>query len=51
MKNEIITYFLVCEGRSNDDVGGARGTAVQEVRPGAAFKAGDFVKEKSGGLP
>ena len=28
----------------------ARGTVFQEVRPGAGFKTGDFVKEKLGGL-
>ena len=51
IKNRIFTYFLVCKGRSNDDVGGARGTEFQEIRPGAGFKTGDFVEEKLGGLP
>ena len=27
-----------------------RGTAFQEVRPGAGFKTGDFVEEKFGGV-
>ena len=45
MKNNIITSFLVCEGRSNDDAEGARGTVFQEIRPGAGFKTGDFVKD------
>ena len=51
MKNEIIIYFLVCKGRSNDDVGGASGTVFQEIRPGSGFKTGDFVREKVWGLP
>ena len=29
----------------------ARGNVIQEIRPGAVFKTGDFVKEKMGGLP
>ena len=29
----------------------AGGTAFQEIRPGAGFKTGDFVKEELGGLP
>ena len=37
-------YFLLCKGRSNDDVGIARGTGFQALRPGAGFKTGDFVK-------
>ena len=36
---------------SNDDVGVARGTVCQEIRPGAGFKTGDFVEEKLGRLP
>ena len=35
---------------SNNDAGMARKTVFQEVRPGASFKTGDFVKEKLGGL-
>ena len=38
MKNAIFTHFLVCIGRSNDGVGGARDTVFQEIRPGAGFK-------------
>ena len=34
---------------AHDDVGVARGTAFQEIRPGAGFKTGDFVIEKLGG--
>ena len=48
-------HFLVRakEGLSIDDVGVSRDTAVsQEIRPGAGFKTGDFVKEMlGGGLP
>ena len=46
--------FIVCKGLlvlSNDDVGVAGGTVFQEVRPGAGFRTGAFVKEKFGGLP
>ena len=47
----IFAYFLVLhEGLSNDDVGVARGTVFQEIRPGAGFKTGDFGKDKLGGL-
>ena len=46
-----LIQFMICKGRSNDDVGVARGVTVfQEVRRGAGFKTGDFVKEKLGGL-
>ena len=41
--------FLVCDGISNDDVGVAKGTVFQALRPGAGFKTGDFVEEKFGG--
>ena len=51
MKSKVITYFLVCKVRSNDDVGGATGTDFQEQRREAGFKIGYFVKEKLGGLP
>ena len=43
-------HFLFCKGRSNDDVGVARRTAFQALRPGAGFKTGDFIQEKMGGL-
>ena len=42
-------HFLVCKGLSIDDVGVSRDTVFQEIRPGAGFEAGDFVKEKLGG--
>ena len=42
-------YFLVRKGLSIDDVGVSRDTVFQEIRPGAGFEAGDFVKEKLGG--
>ena len=42
----ILIYFLACTGISNDGVGVARGTVIQEVRirPGAGLQTGDFVK-------
>ena len=48
MQKASVTYFLVCRGLSNDGVGVARGTAFQEIRPGAGFKNGNFVKESFG---
>ena len=45
------TFLCAKEGLSNDDVGVARGTVFQAIRPGAGFKTGDFVTEKLGGLP
>ena len=45
MKKISALSFLVYGGLSNDDVGVARGTLFQEIRPGAGFKTGDFVKE------
>ena len=36
---------------SNDDVRVARSTVFPEIRPGAGFKTGDFVRENLGGLP
>ena len=43
-------YVLVCQRGLIEDVGVARRTVFQEVRPGAVFKTGDFVKEKLGGV-
>ena len=45
--------FLVLKGPSNGDVGVAMGTVFQEIRAGAAFETGDFVKKSwgGGGLP
>ena len=43
-------YFLVCKGRSNDDVVVVRVSVFQALRAGASFKTGDFVAEKMGGL-
>ena len=48
-EKSILTYFHVCIGLSSDVVGAAKGTVFQEIRPGAGFKTGDFVKEKLGG--
>ena len=44
MKKLSFTYFLVCEGLSNDDFGVARDTVV------LVSKSGDFFEEKLGGL-
>ena len=43
------TYFLVCKGLSNDNVGVGKDTVSQEIRPGAGCKNGDLVEEKLGG--
>ena len=43
--------FLVREGLSTDDVGVAKGTGFQEIRPWGGFKTGDFVEKNWGGLP
>ena len=45
------TYFPICKGLSNDDVGVGRDTVFQEIRPGAGLQTGHFVEEKFGGLP
>ena len=42
-------YVLVRKGLSIDDVGVSRESAFQEMRPGAGFETGDFVKEQLGG--
>ena len=49
MKNTASYIFLFVgkTGLSIDDVGMARGAVFQEIRSGAGFKTGDFVKEKS----
>ena len=41
----IITCFFLCKGPSNDDVGVAGGTVLQEIRSGAGFKTSDFVTD------
>ena len=51
LKKIVSICFVICKGLSNDDVEVARGTVFQEVRPGAIFETGHFVKEKLGGLP
>ena len=46
-EKNILKHFHACKGLSNlsnDDVGAARGTVFQEIRPGAGFKTGDFVE-------
>ena len=50
-ERKVSTYFLVCKGLSIDDVGVLKDTIFQEIRPGAGFETGDFVKEKLAGLP
>ena len=51
LKNNLSTYILVCNKGYRTMTSGwvARGTVFREVRPGAGFKTGDFVKEKLGG--
>ena len=48
-ETKLFEYLFVCKGLSNDDVGVARGTVFEEIRPGTGFKTGDFVQEKLGG--
>ena len=43
-EKSILKNFDVRKRLSNDDVGAARGAVFQELRPGAGFKTGDFVK-------
>ena len=51
-KTKIFTNFsFAFERLTNDDVGVATGTALQEIPPGTGLKTVDFVKEKLGGLP
>ena len=45
----IFTHVFVREGLSTDDVGVAKGTVFQEIRPRAGFKTGDFIHKKSWG--
>ena len=49
LHNNAFSFFA--KGLPNGDVGGARGTVFQEIRPGAGFEAGDFDQEKLGGVP
>ena len=44
-----VYYFLICKGLSIDDVGVPRDTIFREIRAGAGFEIGDFVKRKVGG--
>ena len=48
MYQYIYIYILVCRGLSIDDVGVSRNTVFQEIRPGAGFETGGFVKKKLG---
>ena len=47
----IFTRFFAREGLSAADVGVAKGTIFQEIRPWVGYKTGDFKVEKLGGLP
>ena len=49
--NRVSIYFLVCRDLSIDDVGVSRHNVFHEIRPGAGFKTGDFVKERLGEVP
>ena len=49
----VLWCFLVCKERAIERCTSGwqgRGTVFEEIRPGAGFKTGDFVKEKLGGL-
>ena len=50
-ETKVSICFLVCKDLSIDVVGVSRDTVFQEVRPGAGFETGDFVKEKLGERP
>ena len=45
---KVSIHVLVCHGLSNNDLGVARGIVFQELRPGAGFQTGDYVREKLG---
>ena len=49
IEKKVFICFLVWKGLMIGDVGVSRDTVLQEVRPGAGFETGDFVKEKLGG--
>ena len=44
-KTKSSCIFLFANDYRTVTSGGARGTGVQEVRPGAGFETGDFIKE------
>ena len=52
-EENICISFLVCGGLSNDDVGVARGTLFQEIRPGGELvsKPAISLNNSGGGLP
>ena len=50
-EEKVFISFLGCKTLSNDDIEVSGGTGFEEIRPGAGFKTGDFVKETLGGLP
>ena len=43
MKKNIATYFIDYKALSSDDIGMARNTVFQEIRPGAGIKTGELV--------
>ena len=45
----ILIHFLVCKGLSSDDVGVARGSVLQEIRPRSGLKNRRFRERKVGG--
>ena len=45
MKKYSGVYTLACKGLPNGDCRGGNGHHIQEIRPGAGFKTGEFVKE------
>ena len=51
MKRVSAYIILFAEDYQTMDVRLVRGTVFHDLRPGAGFKTGDFVKEKLGGLP
>ena len=50
MKSISSQFFLFAKVQSNDDLGVAKGTISQQIRPWAGFKTDEFVKEKLEGL-
>ena len=49
--NRVSICFVVRKDLSIDDVGVSRDNVFHEIRPGAGFETGDFVKERLGEVP
>ena len=51
IERKVSIYFLVCKKVYRSTTSGrvSRDTAFQEIRPGAGFETGDFVKKKRWG--